>query len=299
MAGRAGRLGFNEKGKSIIYAENSFDRDRLFRTYVMGKPEANFIASFSLEDLPTWVIRLLAQVKKVMKAEVSRLLESYGGYLAAKGRPGWKSEIELQLEDLLARIIRQGLVEEDGEFVRLTLLGRACGNSSLSLESFLRLVELLKGLAAANVTAEKLVAVLQALPESDGGYTPMMKKGRSESVRPGEASSRYGADTTRLLQRHVDDEFDYLARCKRAAILFDWINGESIDTIEKKQPSANPYQGKISHGDIRRFADTTRYHLRAAHQILSVLFIDQGPSANSVEALLRQLEFGLPAGAFR
>ncbi|MGO9629905.1 MAG: hypothetical protein ACLPXW_13035 [Xanthobacteraceae bacterium] len=166
----------------------------------------------------------------------------------------------------------------------------------MSLESSLRLVELLKGLAAANVTAEKLVAVLQALPESDGGYTPMMKKGRSESVRPGEASSRYGADTTRLLQRHVDDEFDYLARCKRAAILFDWIHGESIDTIEKRF-SANPYQGRISHGDIRRFADTTRYHLRAAHQILSVLFIDQGPSADSVEALLRQLEFGLPAGA--
>ncbi|MGO9629906.1 MAG: DEAD/DEAH box helicase [Xanthobacteraceae bacterium] len=112
MAGRAGRLGFNEKGKSIIYAENSFERDRLFRTYVMGKPEA-ISSSFSLEDLPTWVIRLLAQVKKVMKAEVSRLLaNTYGGYLAAKGRPGWKSEIELQLEDLLARMIRQGLVEE-------------------------------------------------------------------------------------------------------------------------------------------------------------------------------------------
>ncbi len=140
------------------------------------------------------------------------------------------------------------------------------------------------------------MAILQALPESAGGYTPMMKKGRSESVRPSEASSRYGADTIRLLQRHVDDEFDYLARCKRAAILWDWIHGEPVDTIEKRF-SPNPYQGRIGHGDIRRFADTTRYHLRAAHQILSVLFIDQGPSAESVEVLLRQLEFGVPAGA--
>jgi helicase len=296
MAGRAGRLGFNEKGKSIIYAENSFHRDRLFDRYVMGTPEA-ISSSFSTENLPTWAIRLLAQVKKVKKAEVSRLLaNTYGGYLASKGRPGWKAEIERQLDDLVARMIRQELVEEDDEFVRLTLLGRACGNSSLSLESSLRLVELLKGLGPANVTAEKLVAILQALAESDGGYTPMLKKGRAETVRPSEASSRYGAETVRLLQRHADDEFDYFARCKRAAILWDWIHGEPIEAIERRF-SPNPYQGKIGHGDIRRFADSTRYHLRAAHQILSVLFIDQGPSAESVESLLRQLEFGVPADA--
>jgi helicase len=296
MAGRAGRLGFNEKGKSIIYAENSFDRDRLFRQYVMGTPEA-ISSSFSIDKLPTWAIRLLAQVKKVKRDEVSRLLaNTYGGYLAARGRPGWKAEIGQQLNDLLARMIQQELVEQDDNFVRLTLLGRACGNSSLSLESSLRLVELLKGLGPTNVTAEKLVAILQALPESDGGYTPMLKKGRAETVRPSEASSRYGAEVVRLLQRHVDDEFDYFARCKRAAILWDWIHGEPVEAIERIF-SPNPYQGRIGHGDIRRFADTTRYHLRAAHQILSVLFIDQGPSAESVEMLLRQLEFGVPAGA--
>ena len=296
MAGRAGRLGFNEKGKSIIFAENSFDRDRLFRTYVLGTPEP-IRSSFSVDQLPTWIIRLLAQVKKVRRADVSRMLaNTYGGYLASRGSPGWKPDIERRLDDLLTRMIRQELVEEDGEFVRLTLLGRACGNSSLSLESSLRLVELLKGVGAANMTAERLVAILQALPESDGRYTPMMKKGRSETVRPSEASTKFGADTVRLLQRHVDDEFDYFARCKRAAILFDWIHGEPVEAIEKKY-SPNPYQGRIGHGDIRRFADTTRYHLRAAHQILGVLFIDQGPSVESVEALLRQLEFGVPTAA--
>jgi replicative superfamily II helicase len=296
MAGRAGRLGFNEKGKSIIYAENAFDRDRLFRTYVLGTPEP-IKSSFSVELLPTWIIRLLAQVKKVRHSDVSRMLaNTYGGYLASKENPGWKPDIERRLDDLLARMIRQELVEVDGEFVRLTLLGRACGNSSLTLESSLRLVELLKSVGAANMTAEKLVAILQALPESDGGYTPMMKRGRSETVRPGEASGKYGADTIRLLQRHVDDEFDYFARCKRAAILWDWIHGDPVETIERKY-SPNPYQGRIGHGDIRRFADTTRYHLRAAHQILNVLFINQGPSVESVEALLRRLEFGVPAEA--
>jgi hypothetical protein len=61
--------------------------------------------------------------------------------------------------------------------------------------------------------------------------------------------------------------------------------------------SPNPFQGRIQQGDIRRFADATRFHLRSAHQILSVLFIDGGPSEQAIEALLRRLEAGVPAGA--
>lgn len=133
MAGRAGRLGFSEKGKSIIYAENSFDREQLFRRYVMGTPEP-ISSSFTMDKVPTWVIRLLAQVKKVRRDDVARLLaNTYGGYLASRGRPGWKVEVEHTLNELLARMIEQDLVEQDGEFVRLTPLGRACGSSSLSL----------------------------------------------------------------------------------------------------------------------------------------------------------------------
>jgi replicative superfamily II helicase len=53
MAGRAGRLGFNEKGKSIIYAENSFDRDRLFRQYVNGDA-VHFRENYDSEGVPAF-----------------------------------------------------------------------------------------------------------------------------------------------------------------------------------------------------------------------------------------------------
>ncbi|MCK4822428.1 DEAD/DEAH box helicase, partial [bacterium] len=39
MAGRAGRLGFNEKGLAIILAQNSNERNVLFKRYVTGKLE--------------------------------------------------------------------------------------------------------------------------------------------------------------------------------------------------------------------------------------------------------------------
>jgi helicase len=296
IAGRAGRLGHKERGRAIIYAETPFERERLFRRYVMGDVE-RIESSFQLDELPTWIVRLLAQVKKIPKDDVPRLLaNTYGGYLAGMTNPNWKAQIEQQLGELVGRMVAAELLEEDASFLRLTLLGRACGRSALSFDSALRLVELLRATKADHLTAEKLMAILQALPESAGGFTPMMKKGASEHSRPREASERYGSELVRVLQRQVDDEFDYFARCKRAAILWDWINGDPVEVIETRY-SPNPYQGRIQHGDIRRFADATRFHLRPAYQILTILFPEAGPIEEAMDRLMKQLELGIPAEA--
>jgi helicase len=298
MAGRAGRLGFNEEGKAIILAETSYDRDSLFRKYVLGEPET-MTSSFDLQNLPTWVMRLLAQVQRVPRAAVPKLLaNTYGGFLAARDDPSWRLRIVNELDALLTRMIELGLVEEEQQYVRLTLLGRACGRSSLSFDSSLRLIEFLRSSGTAGLTAQRLLVVLQVLPESDGGYTPMMKHGAAESVRPRQASERYGGDAVRSLQRYADDQLDYFARCKRAAVLWDWTTGVPLEAIEQRY-SPNPFQGRIQHGDVRRFADATRFHLRAAYHILSVLFVDQGPSEADIENLLQQLEVGIPATALR
>lgn len=297
MAGRAGRLGFaNNEGKAIILADNSYQREELFRRYVLGELE-QLQSSFNPNQLETWLIRLLAQIERIERTEVVRLLaNTYGGYSANKKHPGWRYDMEQRLERLLQRMVSLDLVEQEREYIQLTLLGRACGMSALSFESALRLVELLRGVQPAAMTAEKLVAVVQVLPESDNGYTPMMKRGRIEAIRPQEAAARYGSDTVRLLQKYARDEFDYYARCKRAAILWDWVHGTPVDEIEGRY-TPNPYQGRIGHGDVRKFADTTRFHLRSAHQIASLMLVGQGPDDAAIEAMLQQLEVGIPADA--
>jgi helicase len=112
----------------------------------------------------------------------------------------------------------------------------------------------------------------------------------------GRASSRYGYEVVRILQRHAQDNFGYYARCKRAAVLHDWINGVATDVIEKDY-TTNPFQGKIGYGDIRSFADTTRFHLRPAIPIANLILMDKAPSGQSLETLLKQLEVGIPADA--
>jgi replicative superfamily II helicase len=81
MAGRAGRLGYNEIGRSIVYAETPIERERLFQKYVLGTPEP-MQSSFIAKDLRTWIIRLLAQVPKMPRRGLAQLLAgTYGGYL--------------------------------------------------------------------------------------------------------------------------------------------------------------------------------------------------------------------------
>lgn len=296
MAGRAGRLGYHEQGKAIILANDPSERHFLFSRYTRGALEP-LQSSFNAAELETWVMRLLAQVKQVHKDQVLQLLlNTFGGYLANRQHPGWRAGMEQRLRQLLADMIRLRLVEQEMDNVQLTLLGRACGESSLSFRSAMRLVELVQSVGVQDVTAERLMALVQALPESDGNYTPMFKKGTKESVRPREAASRFGASIANALQRFADDYLSYYARCKRASILWDWINGVPVERIEEVY-TANPYQGKIGYGDIRKFADATRFHLTAAHRITNILFVTGGPTEEAIDRLLRQLEIGLPAQA--
>lgn len=296
MAGRAGRLGFNEEGRSIILADNAYERRTLFDRYVTGQLEP-FRSSFNARDLETWVVRLLAQIDRVPRNDVPRLLaNTYGGYVANRNHPGWRAEIEQRAAALIVRMEELGLIEQDDENLRLSLLGRACGSAALSFASAMSLVDLLRRIDPAELTAEKLLALIQAVPESDGGYTPMMKKGTSEAVRQRQAVDRFGAATIQHLQRNAKDTIDYYARCKRAALLWDWVHGVSVDEIERLY-TTTPYQGRIGMGDVRKFADSTRFHLRSAHQIASVMLMGQGPDEAEIEVLLKQLEVGLPDDA--
>lgn len=304
MAGRAGRLGYREEGKAIILADNQYERATLLRRYVLGELEP-LKSSFDPSHTETWIIRLLAQVGKVKRRDVARLLaNTYGGYLANRMNPEWQRGMEQSLDRLLSELIRLGLVEEEGDEVRLTLLGRVCGRSSLQFSSSMRLINLLKGASTSALTTMGLLSVTQGLPELDNTRTPIAKTGRKESRKvtqsetqwPGQAVSRYGHELVQSLQRHADDFFSWYARCKRALILSDWIQGVAMEVIEQRY-TTNPYFYAVEYGHVRSIADTTRFHLRAAHQIASVMFIGQAPEDGAIETVLKQLEVGLPADA--
>ncbi len=292
MAGRAGRLGFNERGRSIILADEGVSPDFLFQKYVLSEPEP-LRSSFSPGDVETWILRLLSQVDAVPIADVAKLLVgTYGGYLASRADPGWHDEMQKRLEELLREMLNLKLLEEARGMVSLTLLGKVCGRSSLSFASTLRLLEMLR-VTATPVTTETLLVLVQALPECDATYTPLMKRGVSEERWPREVSATYGANAARALQAHTADVSTYRARCKRAMIIHNWIRGTPIEQVEANA-TTNPYQGAITAGYVRGFADAARFHLRSAFDIASIALVVDAPSAEAIEEMLCRLEFGIP-----
>jgi helicase len=296
MAGRAGRLGIRDRGRAVIYAETPMERQQLFERYVRGTLEP-LRSSFDPEHLETWLVRLLAQVDRVSRTDAVRLLSNcFGGFLANRGNPKWHHEMGERLEELLAEMLRLGLLEEERGDVRLTLLGRACGRSSLSFASALRLIDLLRSFDRTRLTGSRLVALLQGLAESDALYTPISNSRGREAAWSGVVVAGYGEDVAIALQRFAPDADGYVARCKRAAVLWDWMQGTPLEHIETRY-SCNPYRWRMELGDVRRFADLTRFHLQSARQIISVLLLGEAQLEQQIDDVLKQLEIGIPAQA--
>jgi len=224
------------------------------------------------------------------------LVNTFGGYSASRANPQWITIVQRDIAALVDRMLKAGLAERQGDLIHLTLLGRACGASSLSFESSLRLVELLGHINVAQTSPVLVLAMIQALDEMDGVYTPVMKKGQSESARAGAVAQRYGHQMAQTLQRYCRDQFGYWARCKRAALTYDWIEGTPVEVLEKRY-STTPVAGAIGYGNIIGIADATRFHLRSAHQILSTLFPGEPQFLAGLDELLQRLEFGLPVRA--
>ena len=296
MAGRAGRLGYNEIGKAIILADTPLERAQLFQKYVLGTPE-EVTSSFRPDELPTWILRLLSHVRGIRHTDVpSLLVNTFGGYSASLKNPEWIKAVEGAIKQLISRMLNANLAILEDDVLHLTLLGRACATSSLNFESALRLVELMNRLDISTVPPISILSVIQVLSEADAIYTPIMKRGRSESARVSDLTSRYGREMLALVQRYIPDEICLWQRCKRAVILWDWIEGVPIDVIERRY-SANPFQGAIFYGDISRIVEGTRFHMRSAHQILAALYPENSEFLAALDELLIRLEFGLPAKA--
>jgi helicase len=293
MAGRAGRLGYQEAGKSIILSSSPSQTGLLFNKYVMGEPEP-IRSSFDPDKMDTWVIRLLAQVKSAPRKEVAQILSAtYGGYLANRQNPGWVERIAPDLENLVSEMIHLGLVEQEGEMISLTLLGTACGRSSLSLPSAMRLVKMFRERAGTPVSGEEIMVLLQCLKEMDNGPNPVMKKGMWESRWPQALERIYGRRTVSALQYQAQEQYVFFGRCKRGMILKSWLDGKPMEEIEREF-SPNPYTGNVSAGDVRALADLTKFHLRSAFEIGTILMLIDSASIDGFDTLILRLELGIP-----
>ena len=296
MAGRAGRFGYRETGRAIILADTPFERQRLFRAYVTSGSEA-ISSSFAPGELSTWVVRLLRQVDHMSRDDVpTMLLNTYGGYLQSRRDVGFLERIRAEVPALLGRMEANGLISENDGGIFLTALGSACGQSTLSFESCLRLIEALRAVGNQMTSPEVILAVTESLPESDETYVPLQRRGPAEQRWSAAVRDRVGPTVVDLFSRRAVP-LVAIARSKRTLIALAWADGVPLEQIESRF-SVNPYNA-VAAGDIRSIAESVRFRMRSAWEIAAVAFPQNLPPSETMDVLFTRLEFGIPTNALQ
>lgn len=262
LCGRAGRLGYSERGASYLVATSLNEEQHYWRHYVSARPE-DLASRFLSADPRTLIIRVLVAAGKtsggVSGDEIIEFLEASFGVLQMQqaGRGGWdRPGLERALDDLA----RHGLIEraEDGRFI-LTALGRLAGESAVEVETLLRAVACLRSLRASEVTDPALIAIAQMSVELDAVRFPVNK--RSTQKEPGHWSDelyRQGVSQTILchLQYNVIETVQATLRAKKAVSCLYYVAGTRMEAIERAMAQ---FGGAVdgAAGQIRSVASRT------------------------------------------
>ena len=288
MAGRAGRLGQTTEGRSVLLAFSRGDVERLYRRYVCGSPEP-ITSSFRDRDVQSWLLKLLAQIGEIAEDEVTEtVLSTFGGFLAKRSDPQWADRMRANLPRSIDEMVSAGLIDRSDDQLSMTPLGKACGAASFDIQSSLRLISILNQDGGFVDDPLKLALVIQALPAFDDVYVKQVKNGESERLT---SLDMEAPGVRRFLEAHARDHVDITRRAKRALIVLSWLRGDPIESIEAAM-TRNGW-ADVRAGDVRRIADSTRFHLASAIEIAAVAAPGRDQLQEHAEMVLKRFDLGL------
>ena len=302
LVGRAGRLGYAERGASFLIATSQHEEHHYWNRYVAGAPE-NLESRFLNADPRTLIIRVLVAAGRISGGvsgdEIIEFLESSFGVFQmqqAGAAVGWNRDALQQALDDLAR---HGLIERDenADFI-LTSLGRLAGQSAVEVETLIRAVGCLRNLRAEDVSDPALIAISQTSVELDAVFIPLNKKSKHKEPQHWMLElRRQGVSQVILagLSRHISEAGQDTARAKKAVTCLYYVSGMGMEDIER---AISQFGGGFdgSAGPIRsvtsRTCDVLPMIARAAELLQAGLDLEE-----RVSRLLVRLDLGIPGPA--
>jgi helicase len=301
LVGRAGRLGYAERGASYLIATSQHEEHHYWLRYISAAPE-DLVSRFLNADPRTLVIRVLVAAGPssagVSGDEIIEFLESSFGVFQMQqaGGGGWdRHGLERALDDLA----RHGLVERGASgFFQLTALGRLAGESAVEVETLIRAVDCLRALRPEEVTDPALIAVAQTSRELDEVYFPVNKKStQKEPQHWAHELQRQGIAHAVLasLRHNVTAKAQDTARAKKAVACLYYVSGLSMEEIEQAMSQfGGAFDGAA--GPIRsvtaRTCDVLPMIARAAQVLHQGLDLEQ-----RIARLLIRLDIGIQGAA--
>ena len=303
LVGRAGRLGYAERGASYLIATSSREEHEYWTRYVSAQPE-NLASRFLVADPRTLIIRVLVAAGRaadgVSGDEIVDFLESSFGVFQMQqaGNPaGWnRQNLQRALDDLASH----GLIErgESGRF-HITALGRLAGESAVEVETLLRAVACLRSLRAEEVTDPALIAIAQTSLELDGVPFSINKVSKHKEPQHWFGQLRTSGcitDGTWVgCERNVSAVGQETARAKKAVACMYYVSGMEMEQIERAMSQfGGAFDG--SAGPIRnttsRTCDVLPMIGRAAELLHAGLELEQ-----RVSRLVVRLDLGIQGPA--
>lgn len=298
LVGRAGRLGYAERGTSYLIATSAREEHHYWERYVSASPE-NLASRFLDADPRTLIIRVLIAAGRVSGGvsgdEIIAFLESSFGVFQmqqAGNAAGWnRPGLQQALDDLA----RHGLIERDENArFHLTPLGRLAGESAIEVETLLRAVDCLRALRAEEVSDPALIAITQTSVELDAVFFPLNRKSTQKEPQHWAAELRgQGVSQTILAgyRRNMTERGQDTVRAKKAVVCLYYVSGLGMEVIER---AVSQFGGAFdgSAGPIRsvtsRTCDVLPMIARAAELLHVGLDLEQ-----RIARLLLRLELGI------
>ena len=300
MVGRAGRLGFTERGRSLIVAPDFRQEHEAWNGYVTAEPE-DLHSRFLDADPRGLILRVLTTSGQVvggpkMTADdlVAFLEGSFGAFQQRQTGGTWRWTTQA-LAGHIAELERHGLIVSDAEqHYELTPLGRIAGESGIAVGSVLRIVGALRHISPAALDDATFVALVQLTEELDDVYFPINR--RSTRKEPaawfGALQQRHVSHAViQALQYHATAPHQPTLRAKKATGCLLWMDGRGRQEIERtlmqfdrNQAAAGPLNSVVN-----RVLDILPTAIRIAETLHTADFSEREST------LMLRLRIGLPA----
>jgi replicative superfamily II helicase len=304
IVGRAGRLGFAERGTSYLIAADHLEAHNAWGRYVKGTPEdlrSRFVAEGA--DPRTLILRVLAaariaSVKGVPAKDIIGFLEgSFGAFQQRMAAENWAWD-RAQMVAALDELAGHSLIEAaENDCYHLTDLGRFAGEAGVQVESVIRLVQAFRSMPAAQINDPTLVAATQLTTELDDLHFPLNKTSTQKEpgtwfgALAGQGVPRCLLDT---LRRFVSEQHTGTMRAKKAAACLLYISTMPMNQIEATLTQHGRSTDGAA-GPVRSVSARTCDLLPAVARVATILHPELDLTER-VPRLLVRLELGVPAG---
>jgi replicative superfamily II helicase len=302
MIGRAGRLGFTDRGTSYLIALSPSEEHYLWEHYVRGSPEAlisHFLASDT--DPRSLTVRVLAAAQRMtaMGLTADQIIDflhsSFGVFLQRRSVATWQWD-RTRLDDSVKDLEKHGLLSkgEDGRYL-LTPLGRLSGEAGVEVESVIRLVDVFRGTPPDNLTDPTFIAATQLTVELDQVLFPLNKRSTQKEPQTwGHMLREQDVSPSVLSRLHywAKDKHQPTLRAKKAVACLFWITDTPLSQIEA---SLTQFGGAFdgAAGPIRAVSTRTADLLDTVFRIAELLHDGVDLSERRMR-LLTRLQVGVP-----